>query len=140
MASFKVNGIDDLCDAMAKVQNVPDNIITDMLQAMGEVAKKAIESSAKAKGIVGTGLTIASIKLKRPKITPTGGETTVTFAGSRTRGKTTTRNAAIAFINEFGKRGQPARPFIKEAIDKEGDRIGDAGTEIFNKWFKTNGL
>lgn len=140
MASFKVSGIDELCNAMAKVQNIPNNIITDMLQAMGEVAKKAIESSAKAKGVVGTGLTIASIKLKRPKITPTGGQTAVTFEGSRTRVNTTTRNAEIAFINEFGKRGQPARPFIKEAIDKEGDKIGDAGTEIFNKWLETNGL
>ena len=140
MASFKVSGIDELCNAMAKVQNIPNNIITDMLQAMGEVAKKAIESYARAKGIVGTGLTIASIKIKRPKITPTGGQTAVTFEGSRTRVNTTTRNAEIAFINEFGKRGQPARPFIKEAIDKEGDKIGDAGTEIFNKWLETNGL
>lgn len=140
MASFKVSGIDELCNAMEKVQNIPNNIITDMLQAMGEVAKKAIESSARAKGIVGTGLTIASIKLKRPRITSTGGQTAVTFEGSRTRVNTTTRNAAIAFINEFGKRGQPARPFIKAAIDKEGDKIGDAGTEIFSKWLETNGL
>lgn len=140
MASFKVDGIEGLSIALGKVENMPDNILREMLQAMGEVAKKAIESSAKAKGVVGTGLTIASIKLKRPKITPTGGQTAVTFGGSRTRANTTTRNAEIAFINEFGKRGQPARPFIKDAIDKEGDRIGDAGTKIFNKWLETNGL
>ena len=140
MASFKVSGIDELCNAIAKVQNIPNNIITDMLQAMGEVAKKAIESYARAKGIVGTGLTIASITLKKPKISASGGEVKITFSGSRTREKTTTANAAIAFINEFGKRGQPARPFIKDAIDKEGDKIGDAGTEIFNKWLETNGL
>ena len=140
MASFKVDGIQELSIALGKVENVPNNIISDMLQAMGEVAKKAIESSAKVKGVVDTGMTIASITLKKPKLTASGGEAKISFSGSRTRAKTTTSNAAIAFINEFGKKGQPARPFIKDAIDKEGAKIGDAGTEIFNKWLETNGL
>lgn len=140
MASFKVNGIDDLNDTLAKVQNVPDNIKKDMLEAMGKAAKKAIADSALAKGVIQTGLTIASLWIKTPRITIDGGSITISFKGSRTRANTTTSNGEIAFINEFGKRGQPARPFIKDAIDKEGDRIGDAGTEIFNKWFETNGL
>ena len=140
MASFKVSGIEELSNALGKCEDIPNNIVSDMLQAMGEVAKKAIESSAKAKGVIDTGLTVASITLKKPKISASGGEVKITFSGSRTRAKTTTANAAIAFINEFGKRGQPARPFIKDAIDKEGDKIGDAGTEIFNKWLETNGL
>ena len=59
MASFKVSGIEELSIALGKCENIPNNIVSDMLQAMGEVAKKAIESSAKAKGVIDTGLTIA---------------------------------------------------------------------------------
>lgn len=140
MASFRVNGVDDLNDTLAKVQNVPDGIKRDMLEAMGKVAKKSIASSALSKGVVQTGLTIASIWIKRPRITFDGGSITISFRGSRTRANTTTSNSEIAFINEFGKKGQPARPFIKDAIDKDGDKIGEAGAEIFNKWLETNGL
>ena len=65
MASFKVSGIEELSIALGKCEDIPNNIVSDMLQAMGEVAKKAIESSAKAKGVIDTGLTIEDLCFRR---------------------------------------------------------------------------
>lgn len=56
------------------------------------------------------------------------------------RGKRSERNAAIAYINEFGKKGQPARPFIKMAIEKSGEKINDAGAKVFYAWLESRGL
>ena len=75
-------------------------------------------------------------KLKLSKVTYTkdGGYLKVTYSGKRLRGKTTTQNSEIAFINEFGKRGQPARPFMKTALDKSADEISQAGADKLSAW------
>ena len=60
----------------------------------------------------------------------------VTFSGTRTRGRTKTRNAEIAFINEYGKRGQAPRPFIRQAAEQGADTIAKPGEEIIGDWLE----
>ena len=70
------------------------------------------------------------------RLADSGGYADVTFSGTRTRGRTRTRNAEIAFINEYGKRNQPARPFIRTAAETGGDQIAEPGEKIVGDWFE----
>ena len=63
-----------------------------------------------------------------------GGYADVTFSGSRTRSGKSTRNAEIAFINEYGKRSQQARPFVGQAMEQNADAIANAGAEVLLEW------
>lgn len=48
------------------------------------------------------------------------------------------RNAAIAFINEYGARSMPPRPFMSKAVDDTQEEAMDAGEAVFAEWQKTN--
>lgn len=142
MASFAVHGLDELCADFRRVENVPEEVTKGILKAMAEKTKEAQARTAAAmlSGPLSEGITAKAIKVGREIISDTGGYIKITFSGSRTRANTTTRNAEIAFINEFGKKGQPARPFIKTANEQDGDEINDAGAKIFYNWLGKNGL
>lgn len=48
------------------------------------------------------------------------------------------RNAAIAFINEYGARSMPPRPFMSKAVDDTQEEAMDAGEAVFAEWQKEN--
>ena len=62
--------------------------------------------------------------------------------GSRRRGKKgkTTRNAEIAFIAEYGRRKQKARPFIRDANDACAEQTTQAAAKIYDSWLKSKNL
>lgn len=140
MAQFSTMGLDGLQDVLKNITNVPNDIKTEMLQNMGNTAVKYQRQSAKAMltGPDETGITADSMRLSKVKLSADGGTTDVTFTGKRTdkRHKKAVRNAEIAFVNEFGKAGQPARPFIKKAIESHADEINKAGADVYFKWMK----
>ena len=78
------------------------------------------------------------ITTKKAKQTDDGGYEKITFDGTRRRGKTTTRNAEIAFVNEYGKRGQDARPFMRTALYQNEELISDPGVKIIGDWIEEN--
>ena len=78
------------------------------------------------------------IKPAKAKKTETGGEQRITFSGTRSRHKTRTRNAEIAFINEYGKRGQKARPFIGTAMTQNEDKINAPAETVIGDWIESN--
>ena len=47
------------------------------------------------------------------------------------------RAAEVAFVDEFGKRGQPARPFIQTANEKAADRAIDAAARVYDDFLKS---
>ena len=105
---------------------------------MAEVAEAAVKRSGETLGVRDPESNVHildHITHSKPKKTETGGYSDVTFSGSRTRGRTKTRNAEIAFINEYGKRGQPARPFIATAAEQYADQIAEPGEKIVADWF-----
>lgn len=137
MANFTVSGIDEVEAAFRKTAEVPDDVKSNILQRMAQVASTAQARSAVAMGVYDPESTVhiaEKIKVNKPKITDNGGSVTITFSGTRKRGNKRVRNAEIAFINEFGKRGQPARPFIKSANDKNAAKINEAGQEALDEW------
>ena len=52
------------------------------------------------------------------------------------------RNAAVAFINEFGapQRGIQARPFIQTANELSADEAVKAAEDVYDKYLKSKNL
>lgn len=140
MANFTVHGLEALYEATSKAKEIPRDVTENILTKMGRVLEFWVQKRALARHIWDTGEVVRAIFLKDPEITSEGGSITVTFKGSRKRGKTTTRNAEIAFINEYGKKGQDGRPFVKEAREMGENETEAAGQDALNSWLDKIGL
>ena len=140
MAEFHVTGLDELMLSMQEIAEIPDDVKDQMLDAQANVVVAAQRSSAKSYGVQDTGLTISSIKKGRPKKRKGVRVLYVTPSGTRRRGKQVTRNAEIAFINEYGTRKKKARPFIRTANEACAEATTQAGFEVYHKWLKSKNL
>lgn len=142
MASFSVSGLDELYESISKATKVPDNVMTKVVLTMGEIIRAAQARLADVilRGPFTTGTTAKSVHLGKAKREGNGAKVSITFKGVRARFNTVTRNAAIAFINEFGKRGQKGRPFIKKANEENADEANEAGARVFFDWLSSIGL
>lgn len=139
MAKLELDGFDDLLDAFARIGDVPGEVLDKTLTAMETVAADKIKASGESMGVrdqdtMDTVHILDKVKMNRPKRTDTGGYADVTFSGSRTRSGISTRNAEIAFVNEYGKRSQQARPFVGQAMEQNADAIANAGAEVLLDW------
>lgn len=142
--TFSVHGLDELALDVRAAGNIPDEVKIDMARSGATVIAEATSKEAKAMGIYDeeSNVHIADkIKVSKPNVKKTI-KAFVTFSGSRKRGNNRTRNAEIAFINEFGanNKGIAPRPFIKNAIKKSEDEAVEAAAEVFHKWLDTKNL
>ena len=139
MATLEALGFDSLEQVFREISEIPWSVTEDALDAMAETAMPKIRGSGESMGVRDPESEVHILdKLKRNKAkqTDSGGYETVTFSGTRTRHGTRTRNAEIAFINEYGKRGQPARPFMARALDANQDAILGAAEQIVGDWIE----
>ena len=139
MASFEVYGFDSLEAAFRRIAEIPFDVTAKALDGMAEVAAEAIRTTGETMGVRDPESDVHILdKIKRGKAkqTPEGGFETISFSGSRTRGKTRTRNAEIAFVNEYGKRGQAARPFIGTAMSREEEKIQEPAEKVIGDWIE----
>lgn len=139
MASFEFSGFDDLDDALHRLGQPPDEIKSQALTAMANVAAGKIKSQGEALGVRDPESDVHildTIKVNKPKLNENGGVCTITFKGSRRRGRKRVRNAEIAFVNEYGSRHQNARPFIGQAMTQNEKAIVDPGAEIIGDWIE----
>ena len=140
MARFEVDGLDALTTDLADLAKLPDSVVDGMLNAEADVLvaeqRKTAEQMLRGRGYE-TGATARSIK--KGKIKKSGNDRTIyiTPTGTNARG---TRNAEVAFINEYGKKGQPARPFIRTANERAGDRAVEAGEKVLNAYLDSKNL
>ena len=140
MAKIEVSGFDGVEEMFRDMAKIPDEVKIAALNAMAEPAESAVRRSGLAMGVRDPDSRVHildKITHTRPKVDETGGFTRVTFSGKRNRGSTATRNAEIAFINEYGKTNQPARPFIQQAAETAADQIAEPGEKIIGKWFES---
>ena len=139
MPKLNLTGLDDLLKAFENISEVPDDVVNRALTEMETIAADEIKASGERYGVRDPESNVHvldSIKMNKPQRTDTGGYADVTFSGTRQRNKTRTRNAEIAFINEYGKRSQQARPFIGEAMNKKAREIVQAGADIITEWME----
>lgn len=139
MANLSLSGFDDLNRVFAELQDIPDEVTEKALNAMASVAAEKIRSSGQAEGVYDPKSDVhilEKIKPQKAKLDAAGGYQDITFTGSRTRRGIRTSHAAIAFENEFGQRRQAARPFVKDAMEKNLKTIADPGLEIVGDWIE----
>jgi HK97 gp10 family phage protein len=111
---------DDFLMKLSKLGDKTDEIISNVLEAGGEVVLDKVKSNLK--GVIGnetkeksrsTGELVSSLGLSPTKLDRNGNfNVKVGFNEPRGDGDT---NAKIANILEYGKSGQPPKPFLKPA-------------------------
>lgn len=142
MGQLTVNGLDALSDDFAALARLPDKVVEDILDAEAEViiAAQREEIRKQWSGPYSMGFSAKSIKKGKVKKGNDGRYLSIYPQGTRKRGGQTTRNAEIAFINEYGKRGQPARPAIDTANKKKEKEAIDAGERVYNQFLDSRNL
>lgn len=138
MAEFDVSGLDDLMLSLQDVADLPETVQDAMLDAQADVVLRAQQSAAQA--IADTGQTARSLRKSKPRTRKGIRSISITFAGSRKRGDTTTRNAEIAFVNEYGKKGVPARNFIRKANEQSASASTQAAASVYDQYLQSKGL
>lgn len=139
MARLTVNGLDALVGDLAEVASLPDSVIEELLNAEADVIEAEQRKTVREmlSGPYATGATAASIRKGKVKKTPSGKSITVAPKGTNKRG---TRHAEVLFINEYGKKGQPARPAVRTANTRAEKPALDAGEKVFNDFLDKKGL
>ena len=142
MGRLTVNGLDALSDDFAALARLPDKVIEGILEAEADVILPAqrAEIEKQWKGPHSLGISSKSVKKGKVKKDRDGRSLTIYPQGTRKRGGRSTRNAEIAFINEYGKRGQPARPAIDAANKKKEKEAIDAGERVYNQFLDSRNL
>lgn len=140
MAKFETFGFEDLQDALERISDIPFGVIEEALDGMADVAADKIRSTGESMGVRDPESDVHILdkikKASKAKKTDSGGYLNISFSGSRRRGKTSTRNAEIAFVNEYGKRGQPARPFIGKAMTQYEKQIAAPAEKVIGDWIE----
>lgn len=133
MARLDFKDFEDLDAVFSHLAEIPASVKKDALKAMGTIAAAQIKRSGESMGVRDPDSDVHildTIKMNKPSTTKSGGYLDITFQGKRTRSGRQTRNAEIAFVNEYGKRKQKARPFTGAAMEQSADKIANAGAEI----------
>ena len=138
MAKLSVDGLDDLILSLEEIAAIPDDVAAAMLEAEAQVVEEAQIAQGMTMGVYDTGQTLRSIRRGKMKKARDGSRVVyVTPQGVNERGE---RNAAVAFINEYGKRDQPARPFIATANEAAATPAVEEAGKIYDKWLKDKGV
>lgn len=161
MARYSAYGLDELIDIFDDLATMPDEVPIGMLNAEADVLVKAQKSVGKSMGVHKTGMTLDSIQkkpiakktqagwmqeiypkgIRKEAVASSDSSDTTKTRYKKTKGKGyAVRNAEVAFINEFGKKGQPARPFIATANEQYGDAALAAAAEVYDNYLKSKGL
>ena len=139
MANLSTSGLEELVGGFDAIAELPDEVVLEMLVAEAEVIAPAQEAEARAmlSGKYSTGETAQSISYgKKLKKTSDGRAIYVYPKGTRRHGNKR-RAAEVAFVDEFGKQGQPARPFIQTANEKAADTATDAAARVYDGFLKS---
>lgn len=142
MAKFTTENLEALFDDMAAIIELPDETALEILTAGAEVIAEAQAAEAKTMlaGEFSQGITANSIVVDK-KLIGKAGERYVYIKPNGTRKDGNKRRIAeVAFINEYGKSGQPARPFISTANEKSGDAAVEAAARVYDEFLKSKNL
>lgn len=140
MGRLTVSGLDELAEDLAALAQLPESVIDDMLTAQADVIEPEQKRTAQAMGVYDTGLTASSIQRTKAKKTKGGRSLDITFKGSRKRNGRTVRNAEIAFVNEYGRRGQAPRPFLQTAIQRKEQEAVEASERVYHAYLDSRNL
>lgn len=140
MAELSTSGLDELLSDLGSIAELPDAVVLEMLTAEAGVIAEAQAAEARAMGVLDTGKTAESITFDKKLKTTADGKAIYGYPkGTRSDGNKR-RVAEVAFINEFGKDGQPGRPFIRTANERKGDEAVEAAAKVYDDFLKSKNL
>lgn len=140
MGTFNWVGLDELELSLEELAKLPSGVQDEMLRASADVVTEAQQRKADAYGIRDTGMMIESIGSGRPGPYPDGRKIDVWPKGTRRNGKKTKRNAEIAYIAEYGREKQPARPFMRDANEECASEATEAAGAVYDAWLRSINL
>ena len=142
MARFDVGGLDDLSKDLASLASLPDEVLDGILDAEADVILQAQRSEigSQWRGPYSQEISAKALKKGPVKKGKGGRSVSVYPQGTRTRGKKRIRNAEIAFIDEYGKRGQPGRPAIRTANEQAAGKATEAGEKVYHAYLDSKNL
>ncbi|MBQ6621530.1 MAG: hypothetical protein IJH75_01685 [Mogibacterium sp.] len=134
MADLRVTGMEGFEAWLNEVSDIPASVQTEILDSMAEVYAQAQRRTAQSmlQGPYNKGAVAQAVTRSKAVVGPNFAQEKITFEGHQHG----TRIAEIAFINEYGKTNQPARPFIFTANEQVGDQATAAGAAIFYKFME----
>lgn len=140
MAELSTSGLEEIIGDLEEIATLPDDLVLEMLTAEAEIVAAAQEAEARAMGVFDKGITAGSITYGK-KLTVRGSERCLYVypKGTRTDGSKR-RVAEVAYVNEYGKQGQPARPFVNTANEKSVEAAVDAAAKVYDKYLKSKNL
>lgn len=111
---FEVYGAAELMRDLRAAGDVPPDILKEMVERQAKPTEEALvyTGGSMLVGPYFQGDVAASVKAGKARVSGSGAQVKIEFKGTA-HGN---RVAEIAFINEYGKKSQPARPFISKAI------------------------
>ena len=148
-----VEGFDRFTVSLDKLAALPDATVAEMLTAGGEVIKEAHQAkleeyisgydvkpykSGRPRKVIRTGQLSDSIKVGKPNVK--AGYVEIRPTGTRRRGNTVVRNEEIGYITEYGKKGEPARPWMREGNADSEDKAVDSAGQVFDNYLDKIGL
>ena len=140
MARISVNGLDSLMDDLLAIEELPDEVTEEMLDAEAEIVEEAQVYTGMKMGVYRSGETLRSITHGKMKRGRDGQRSKYVYPqGTNDKGE---RNATVAFVNEFGapQRGIAARPFILTANETAADEAVSAAADVYDKYLKSKNL
>lgn len=140
MAKLSVDGLDGLMLFLEEIASIPDDVVQAMLDAEAQVVEEAQIAQGMTMGVYDTGQTLRSIRRGRMKRAKDGSRVVyITPQGRNDRGE---RNAAVAFINEYGvpSRKIPPRPFIAVANEKAAGPAVAEAEKIYDEFLRSKNL
>ena len=132
MASFHVTGLTDLNELFANIGAASGEMIDEMLEVQADVLAEAEKRTADSmlQGPYNKGAVAGSIR--KGKIHSVGGDKYIDILFTGTQHGN--RIAEIAYVNEYGKTNQPARPFIATAIEQSEDEAEERAADVIDKY------
>lgn len=136
MASIKLYSVtsaisSDYSSASIETQ---DAILSRQAELCAAKQREKAGSELNARGF-GKGGTKSAIVVNAPKSKNGVRTVSITFKGARTRGNTTTSNAAIAFFNEYGVGARmSARRFISRSNEEVSDECARIAADLFAQY------
>lgn len=147
MTRLSTNGIAELCMDLTGLGDSTGVLLEKMLNAEAVVVQEAQKKTAKSMGVydesgrdIGGHMADSITVGNRVYKSADGAVQYVYPKGSRRRKNSTASNAEIAFINEFGKQGQPPRPFIRTANEASAEKAVEAAEKVYDNFLRTKNL
>lgn len=140
MVTLSASGVARLALTFEELAKLPDEVLCEMLEAEADVVEPEISRQAEAmlRGPYYEGAVAKAVYHKPPRrsVKSQNMHMYISFKGTQ-HGESIAR---IAYINEYGKRNQPPRPFIKTAIEKAADAAIEAAADVLENYIEKSAV